>query len=174
MVRWVAEQSVGLGRVQWLGLFDQPTQAECISNLYNQDACNVLCLASGITGYGAALITPCTNQCLIELCGKGIIGAPLITPVDMQKAVGAIGGCLSKCVADANKLEDPTARSVALQACPLTCNLALELSKVRKAKAQQPGTPPTTKSPPSKASAAGIAILAVLAIAAVTAAGALK
>ena len=157
MIKWVTEQSVGLGRVWWLGLFEEKTSSECLSNLYNQDACNQFCYAAGITGYGAFLITPCQNQCMIEMCGQGILPRcqfpptgwpcnPFATQKEMQKAGALMSPCFKNCMDAYTQSEfgtDEDQLKVAVGDCLKKCGLvqAVRASSTVK-KPSAPGTTP--------------------------------
>lgn len=139
-VRWIEDRTVGVGRVNWLGAFDETTQADCLSNPINHNICYYSCLASGAGGWNAITANACQLVCISEACGRGI----LLTPIGMQKVMSKVGACLATCFADAAKLQDPTAREAANAACQSTCALATEISKL-----------PVEDKPPAKACPTG-------------------
>jgi len=146
--------------VKWsgrLGLFEETTSAECLADLYNQDACNQLCYAAGITGYGAVLITPCQNQCMIEMCNQGILPPckfpptgwpcnPLTTTKEMKKAGVLLSPCIKKCM-DAYAQEsfgtDEEALKIAARDCLKKCGIVAAVTASSTVK----NSPPATKKP---------------------------
>lgn len=190
-VNWIQEPSgvSGTRAVRWLGepggrlgLFSEKTSGECMSNLYNQDACNALCYAVGITGYGAFLITPCQNQCMIEMCGQGILPPcklpptglpcnPLATQKEMQKAGVVMSPCVTSCMDAFQQGEfgtDEDALKKAARQCLQKCGIVQAVSSSSSTKPSGGGTKPsgggkTTTAPSApavgRATAAGSGLL---------------
>lgn len=159
-VRWLGESSGRLGR------FDEPTVSECLSNPSNWASCFDICVSAGAAGWNALLAPECQAICLHEACGEGI----LITPNGMKKVMAKVGGCLTTCLNDANKLPDNGARQAARAACPTTCGLYIELAKLppedkqdaKTAPVPTPSTPASKSEPPKERSLASVFVIAAL------------
>jgi hypothetical protein len=167
-----------------LGLFEEPTSAECLANLYNQDACNQLCYAAGITGYGAVLITPCQNQCMIEMCNQGILPPcklppsgwpcnPLTTTKEMQKAGVLLSPCIKKCM-DAYSQgvspfgTDEEALKTAARDCLKKCGIAAAVTASSTVKTPSPATKKPSSTPlvaTTPSGGGGGIVIAVVAVA---------
>ena len=136
-----------------LGLFEETTYADCSNNEANKNACYYSCVLAGGGGWNGILLNACQSVCITEACGKGI----LLTPHGMGAVIGKIGDCLTFCNAQADKLDDPTAREAAKAACPATCGLYSEVSKLPASDQKPapgasipiPGQKPPSKPPPT-------------------------
>ncbi len=187
MIRWLEERKT----VRWLGepsgqlgLFSESTTAACMTNVYNQDACNVLCYAAGVTGYGAIFLTPCQNQCMIEMCGQGILPPcklpptglacnPLATKKEMQKAGAVISPCFKACMnayPQADFGTDEEQLKIAVRDCVKKCGLvqAVRASSSTSGKSSSGGGSSTTTAAKAAIGGGGLVLLG-LAIAAAAA-----
>jgi len=177
MIRWLDE----CPSVRWLGepggqlgLFSETTYNDCANNEANKNACYYGCVSAGAGGWNALFLSACQSICITEACGKGI----LLTPTGMQKVIPKIADCMVLCQTQAEQLTDPVAREAARAACPTTCGLYNEISKLPPedrpdAKNAPPPnytplqTPPSEKSSSQRTTAILVGVLAVAAVAAI-------
>lgn len=121
-VRWLDPVRWLDGPSGQLGLFDQPSIAQCRDSYLNQNACYVACIP--FSGWNLLLMEPCKAICMTESCGNGI----LVSGPALKKAMGQYNLeqlCQQACAIEASQISDPIAREVALNACPKKCQIAV-------------------------------------------------